>query len=81
MKYEVGERDLVMLQHKFVVEWQDGKTVRLVPSSVVNKIALIPGRTLSPRPWKCMVIQSGTPPWLLQLVFHAVSLLSWFSMV
>lgn len=26
MKYEVGERDLVMLQHKFVVEWQDGKT-------------------------------------------------------
>lgn len=31
MKYETGERDLVMLQHKFVVEWQDGKTVRLVP--------------------------------------------------
>lgn len=30
MKYEVGERDLVMLQHKFVVEWQDGKTVRVV---------------------------------------------------
>ncbi|KAI0047400.1 saccharopine dehydrogenase [Auriscalpium vulgare] len=24
MKYEEGERDLVMLQHKFVVEWQDG---------------------------------------------------------
>ncbi|RDB18793.1 Saccharopine dehydrogenase [NADP(+), L-glutamate-forming] [Hypsizygus marmoreus] len=24
MKYEQGERDLVMLQHKFVVEWQDG---------------------------------------------------------
>lgn len=23
-----GERDLVMLQHKFVVEWQDGKKVR-----------------------------------------------------
>ncbi|KIL63072.1 hypothetical protein M378DRAFT_12437 [Amanita muscaria Koide BX008] len=25
MKYEEGERDLVMLQHKFVVEWADGK--------------------------------------------------------
>ncbi|KAJ7590764.1 saccharopine dehydrogenase [Mycena floridula] len=25
MKYEQGERDLVMLQHKFVVEWADGK--------------------------------------------------------
>ncbi|TFK49210.1 saccharopine dehydrogenase [Heliocybe sulcata] len=24
MKYDEGERDLVMLQHKFVVEWQDG---------------------------------------------------------
>ena len=27
MKYEEGERDLVMLQHKFIVEWKDGKTV------------------------------------------------------
>jgi saccharopine dehydrogenase (NADP+, L-glutamate forming) len=26
MKYKSGERDLVMLQHKFVVEWKDGKT-------------------------------------------------------
>jgi len=25
MKYEEGERDLVLLQHKFVVEWADGK--------------------------------------------------------
>ena len=24
MKYEAGERDLVMLQHKFFVEWADG---------------------------------------------------------
>ncbi|KAH7925983.1 hypothetical protein BV22DRAFT_1010079 [Leucogyrophana mollusca] len=24
MKYEKGERDLVMLQHKFIVEWADG---------------------------------------------------------
>lgn len=27
MKYEEGERDLVMLQHKFYVEWADGKEV------------------------------------------------------
>ncbi|KAG8706312.1 hypothetical protein FRC09_002478 [Ceratobasidium sp. 395] len=26
MAYEEGERDLVMLQHKFFVEWSDGKT-------------------------------------------------------
>jgi len=25
MKYHEGERDLVMLQHKFIVEWQDGR--------------------------------------------------------
>lgn len=25
MAYEDGERDLVMLQHKFIVEWKDGK--------------------------------------------------------
>jgi len=25
MKYEEGERDLLMLQHKFIVEWKDGK--------------------------------------------------------
>ncbi|KIY66865.1 saccharopine dehydrogenase [Cylindrobasidium torrendii FP15055 ss-10] len=29
MKYEQGERDLVMLQHKFIVEWADGKTETL----------------------------------------------------
>lgn len=30
MKYEDGERDMVMLQHKFFVEWADGKTVRMM---------------------------------------------------
>ena len=29
MQYERGERDLVMLQHKFFVEWADGTEVRL----------------------------------------------------
>jgi hypothetical protein len=28
MKYGPGEQDLVMLQHKFVVEWKDGSVVR-----------------------------------------------------
>ncbi len=34
MSFKPGERDLVMLQHKFVVEWSDQKMVRrvLVPS-------------------------------------------------
>lgn len=27
MSFQPGERDLVMLQHKFVVEWADGKSV------------------------------------------------------
>lgn len=27
MKYEEGERDLIMLQHKFFVEWADGSEV------------------------------------------------------
>jgi hypothetical protein len=31
MKYEEGERDLVMLQHKFVVQWKDGSEVRVLP--------------------------------------------------
>lgn len=82
MKYEAGERDLVMLQHKFVVEWQGGKTVRVVPSPIVSEITLMPEcRTLSPRPWRLMVIQSVTPQWLLPSAFLAASLLSWFSMV
>jgi hypothetical protein len=28
LSFKPGERDLVMLQHKFVVEWSDGKKVR-----------------------------------------------------
>jgi spermidine synthase / saccharopine dehydrogenase (NADP+, L-glutamate-forming) len=32
MKYEPGEADLVMLQHKFVVEWKDGSRVCILPS-------------------------------------------------
>ena len=35
MAYAEGERDLVMLQHKFIVEWADGKIVR-TQSSVLT---------------------------------------------
>jgi hypothetical protein len=34
MSFGPGERDLVMLQHKFVVEWSDGNKVRSVHSSL-----------------------------------------------
>jgi Saccharopine dehydrogenase C-terminal domain len=30
MSFQPGERDLVILQHKFVVEWADGKTASCV---------------------------------------------------
>ncbi|MCJ1268275.1 hypothetical protein MMC22_008162 [Lobaria immixta] len=31
LSFKPGERDLVMLQHKFVVEWEDGKKVSTAP--------------------------------------------------
>lgn len=33
--FQPGERDLVMLQHKFVVEWKDGSTVRKSPRDML----------------------------------------------
>ena len=38
MKYEEGERDLVMLQHKFFVEWADGSEVCFVLPSILSLI-------------------------------------------
>ena len=82
MKYEAGERDLVMLQHKFVVEWQDEKIVRLICSFGVGNVALIPVRRMSsPQPWRHMATRLVTLLWLSPLVYLAVLLLSWFSMV
>lgn len=37
MAYAPGERDLVMLQHKFIVEWKDGKTVSVPSLSVWSR--------------------------------------------
>ena len=31
MSFQPGERDLVMLQHQFVIEWADGKKVGFPP--------------------------------------------------
>lgn len=41
MKYEEGERDLVMLQHKFVVEWADGKVVSSFTSHTHVHVVLV----------------------------------------
>jgi len=38
MKYETGERDLVMLQHKFFVEWADGTEVRIITRLMIFKL-------------------------------------------
>jgi hypothetical protein len=35
MSFQPGERDLVMLQHKFVIEWADGQTV-CIPISLLH---------------------------------------------
>lgn len=32
MSFQPGERDLVMLQHKFVIEWADGQAVYMPTS-------------------------------------------------
>lgn len=41
MKYDAGERDLIMLQHKFIVEWKDGKTVRFSTLRVATRNLLV----------------------------------------
>lgn len=38
LSFQPGERDLVMLQHKFVIEWADGKKV-CVASSIAQGLA------------------------------------------
>lgn len=52
MTYEPGERDLVMLQHKFVVEWQDG--TQQISTSTLEKYG-------SPGGHSAMAITVGVP--------------------
>ena len=47
MAYAPGERDFVMLQHKFVVEWADGKRVRVVPFSRSYRMSMSWGNRLT----------------------------------
>lgn len=35
LSFQPGERDLVMLQHRFVVEWEDGKRVSRLQAGAV----------------------------------------------
>jgi hypothetical protein len=63
MKYEEGERDLVMLQHKFVVEWADGKVVRLSISCISLSRVEELCRTPSPPPLKHTAILPDTARW------------------
>jgi len=41
MHYAEGERDMVMLQHKFVVEWADGREVSLWISSFLQVFGVL----------------------------------------
>ena len=52
MAYEKGERDLVMLQHKFVVEWADGK---------VDTITATMEQYGSPKGHSAMALTVGLP--------------------
>lgn len=37
ISFRTGERDLVMLQHKFVIEWADGKTVSFLLDAIFRR--------------------------------------------
>ncbi|KAF5350145.1 hypothetical protein D9756_009259 [Leucocoprinus leucothites] len=54
MKYEIGERDLVMLQHKFVVEWADG-TEQILTSTLEAYGSKAPGG------YSAMALTVGVP--------------------
>ncbi|CAL1703043.1 unnamed protein product [Somion occarium] len=51
MQYEEGERDLVILQHKFIVEWQDGKEV--IPSRLRSRLM---ATLLDSLPWRPLLV-------------------------
>lgn len=55
LSFQPGERDLVMLQHKFVVEWEDGKRVSSFKQGVLLEISelIIWVRTLLPLRLNC----------------------------
>ncbi|KDQ10872.1 hypothetical protein BOTBODRAFT_35823 [Botryobasidium botryosum FD-172 SS1] len=66
MKYEQGEADLVMLQHKFVVEWKDGSKQTLT-STLESYGSTLPGGA------SAMAVLVGVPCGIaVQLVLDGV---------
>jgi saccharopine dehydrogenase (NADP+, L-glutamate forming) len=62
--FQPGERDLVMLQHKFVVEWKDGTQVSAADGMGHQHIANNVGyRTPSPLRLSCSATPTGTQGW------------------
>ena len=73
MKYEDGERDLVMLQHKFIIEWADGKTASLYRIFLSPEAdSFVSYRIPSLRPWKLMASPVATLRWPSLLVYPVV---------
>jgi len=64
MKYEESEHDVIMLQHKFVVEWKDGKTD--ITTSTLEKYG-------EPRGYSAMARTVGIPCGIaVQLVLDGI---------
>jgi Saccharopine dehydrogenase C-terminal domain len=54
MSFQPGERDLVMLQHKFVVEWADGKQASCPLGTILSyNLLIFRNRIPSRQPSSC----------------------------
>jgi saccharopine dehydrogenase (NADP+, L-glutamate forming) len=59
--FRPGERDLVLLQHKFVVRWEDGSEVSVTTHHAKTLADLTLDRTQSLPLWSSSAIRMGTP--------------------
>ncbi|KAG6821131.1 hypothetical protein H0H93_006470 [Arthromyces matolae] len=72
MKYEEGERDLVMLQHKFIVEWADGTEDKLNAMAQQTLTSTLEAYG-SPKGHSAMAVTVGVPAGIAtQLVLDGV---------
>jgi hypothetical protein len=67
MSFAPGERDLVMLQHKFVVEWSDGNTAFGFHVFALLTHVNFTCRRLSHPPLSSLAIPVDILPWPYQL--------------